>query len=262
MGIRDNIQKAYADAQSGRFLAPNEAGIRVRILVFKDENGEEQISRRIDNHFLGDKKSANCLRSINHDCPYCEEVEMLAQGDKEEQKLANLRRAKKRFYLCAINTVVDVNQQKPQVLALGKTAFDQVMSYFIDPEWEKVLLGPLASGRDFIIKKKGSGLDTEYIVQTHPSPTKVSKEAAAKAFDPIAELKFEGVELEPSDAPAEADAPEEVEVVEPEVVEEVEEAPAPPAKKTAAKPVAAPPAKAPAKGGSIFDKLRNKKQGA
>ena len=270
MGIKENLQKAYAEAQSGKFLAPTEAGIRVRVLVFKDENGEEQISRRVDNHFLGDKKSSNCLQSIGHDCPHCQEAEMLAAGTKEEQALANKIRAKKRFYLCAINTAVDVNQQKPQVLAVGKQAFDAIMSYFIDPEWEKVLLGPLATGRDFVIKKKGSGLDTEYTVQTHPSPTQVSKAAAAKVFDPITQLKFEGVEFEASDAAPEAEPEEEtaVEVIEPEVVEEEEVIAPPPAKAKAkpapapAKTAAAPKAAAPAKTMSVFDKLRQKKQGA
>lgn len=187
MGIKDNIQKAYDEAQMGKFLTPTEKGIRVRILKFGEGEGEN-ISRQVNQHFINDKPY-NCLDSLGEECPLCAYAETLMQSqDKEEQKYGKKVSARKRFYFCAVNTDLALDKQEAQVLVLPKTGFDQIMSYFLDPEYEAVLLGPPGVGRDFVITKTGSGLGTEYEVKIRPMDSTINADIIP--VDPIKGLQF------------------------------------------------------------------------
>ncbi len=187
MSLRDNIKKGYEDAQSGKFLAPTTDGLKVRLLKF-GEGDDENIVRQVGQHFI-EKTAVNCLESNDAFCPICEAVrELYEEGGDEQEELAKKISARKKFYFSAVRVTASLEAQKPQILQVGKQAFDGAMEYLLDPDYEESLLGEVDDGSYLIFGKSGSGLDTEYTVKFAPDKAEINPDLVG--VDPFTEVTF------------------------------------------------------------------------
>lgn len=105
-------------------------------------------------------------------CPICEFVnELYRAGDDDSKELAKKLRVRRQFWM----NIIDRNDEDrgPQIFTPGVTVFGSIASMVNDPDYGEVY--DVDDGLDIIIKRDGTGLATEYHVQSRRKSTPLSK---------------------------------------------------------------------------------------
>lgn len=129
-------------------------------------------------HFgLGEdgKTSMICRKTSDskEHCPICEYISQLQMSkDKNDKKLAEAIRARKRVYLNVIDRDSDTDKDELKVLPVGLTVQKQIIAILCDPDYGDIT-DPI-EGRDVTIKRTGQGLNTEYSVLPKPNSSPAS----------------------------------------------------------------------------------------
>lgn len=129
-------------------------------------------------HFgLGeDGKTSMVCRKTNDSkahCPVCEYISQLQMSkDKNDKKLADAIKARKRVYLNVIDRDSDSDHDELKVLPVGLTVQKQIVGILCDPDYGDIT-DPV-EGRDVTIKRTGQGLNTEYSVLPKPNASPAS----------------------------------------------------------------------------------------
>jgi hypothetical protein len=180
-GFRDRLRKEYEQGQSGgdTFVLKDRA--IVRILPYSDERGEPCLYREAPVHFGLAKFPISCGQGTSQGCLICEAVrDAGASGDADDMKWANSVSARRRFLFNIVNMELPPEQRKVQVLSATYTLKQAILSYYTDVEYERALF---LEGRDFILTRKGTGLDTEYAAKVRMDATEFDDALAQEVFD-------------------------------------------------------------------------------
>lgn len=129
-------------------------------------------------HFgLGeDGKTSLVCRKTNDSkahCPVCEYITQLQMSkDKNDKKLAESIKPRKRVYLNVIDRDSDSDTDELKVLPVGLTIQKAIVAILCDPDYGDIT-DPV-EGRDVTIKRTGQGLNTEYSVLPKPNASPAS----------------------------------------------------------------------------------------
>ena len=196
-------------------------------------------------------------RNWNVPCPVCDYVsELYDSGEEEDRHLASNMKAKKRVLL----NVVPLEQQDKgvRIYECPTTLFDIMKKYWTSKKWGN--LADAIAGYDFVIVRKGSGLQTNYDssyaiddeskiqdIKWQSSTNDLIAEVTPKSYDALKTIMETGEDPEENtpkkhgfekdtpkaEVPAEEPTPAQEAVAEPAKAEEAE----PKAKKAAKKKV-------------------------
>lgn len=153
-----------------KYWTPSEGSNKIRIMP--PPEGYDTYFFKAGFHYgIGpDNKMFACPKvgGARKNCFLCEESDRL-QRSKDEEDVAEGKelRPTRKFLI----TVVDLDKPQDgfQVWSPGVKAFQEVNYYFSDPEWGDV--SDLESGFDFIVTRKGSGMNTQYSVKVARKPS-------------------------------------------------------------------------------------------
>lgn len=130
-------------------------------------------------------------------CPVCAAAEKAAKASTNDDQLAVVKewKTKKTVLVNALirkfNNAPTENPNDPQILELPPSAFTQLLSMMEEyaDEYGDVL--DPNTGMDFVIKREGEGIGTEYTVIPAPKHEAVPKAALAKLHDLHAYIESE-----------------------------------------------------------------------
>ena len=171
----DNMSQAgnYSNTEYDK-LTP---GKNVRRILFPKGNSESFYSEGFIHFSLGAEgnRVVTCPKtfSTKNSCPICKYVEELQKSkDKDDKKLAEDMKAKRRIYVNVINRDSDDEEDTPKVLPIGVTILKGLLETICDADYGDIT--DPKTGRDVTIKRTGTGLKTEYTVLPKPNSSVVS----------------------------------------------------------------------------------------
>jgi len=184
---RDKVKKQMADSKqrSGKFrYLKKDSTTTLRILEFKDEEGENIFARPFSEHrevnAQGGKALGVCReQTFGEPCAFCQVNKK--RRDAGDELLYNTRT---RY---TVNGV-DINDQQPSVRKwmLPTTLYDQVAEYVMDEDWADIL--EPKPGTALNCKREGSGLDTTYTAKPQRQPWPVSPALMKQVSDPLGDF--------------------------------------------------------------------------
>lgn len=152
-------------------------GKNVRRVLWPKGDSENFFSEGYLHFGLGEdgKRVVTCPKTFNskNKCPICEYVEQLQKSkSKEDKKLADDIKAKRRIYINVLNRDSDDEEDTPKVLPIGVTILKGLLEAICDPDYGDIT--DPETGRDVTISRTGQGLKTEYSVLPKPKSTVAS----------------------------------------------------------------------------------------
>jgi len=158
-----------------RYWSPVEGKNQIRIMPPPADH--EAVYARAGFHYsIGpDDKMFPCpkIGGDRKSCYLCDESDRLSKSKDEDDQLdAKELRATRRFLI----TVVDLTKPKEgfKVWPAGIKVFREILYYFSDQDYGDV--SSIADGYDFTVTRKGSGLNTEYIIRCAKKPSNFLEE--------------------------------------------------------------------------------------
>lgn len=153
-----------------------QAGKNVRRVLWPKGESDSFYSEGYLHFGLGDngKTVVTCPKTFNskEKCPICEYVEELQKSkNKDDKKLANDIKAKRRIFINVINRDDD-EDETPKVLPIGVTILKGLLETICDADYGDIT--DYEDGRDVTITRKGKGLQTEYTVLPKPNASVAS----------------------------------------------------------------------------------------
>lgn len=150
-------------------------GKNVRRVLWPKGDRTDFYSEGLLHYSLGadGKRVVTCPRTFDekNKCPVCEYVaELQKSKSKNDKKLAESIRAKRRIYINVINR--DDEDETPKVLPIGVTILKGILETICDPDYGDIT--DPEDGRDITITRKGQGINTEYTVLPKPKASPVS----------------------------------------------------------------------------------------
>lgn len=130
------------------------------------------------------KQVVTCPKTFSqkNPCPVCEYVERLQKSkSKDDKKLADDIKAKKRIYINVINRDSDDEDDTPKVLPIGVQILKGLLEVICDPEYGDIT--DPETGTDVTITKKGQGINTEYSVLPKKRESVVSETATVEELE-------------------------------------------------------------------------------
>lgn len=133
-------------------------------------------------------------------CPVCTAIELAMKAAVDDESIALIKswNRKKSILVNALIRTDDLENETPVVLELTPTTFTSMLSTIDEyADEDDDILDP-TSGRDFVVERKGKGLDTEYVVMAAPKPSSVKKDVLGRCTDLYAFIDkqyFKGDEL-------------------------------------------------------------------
>jgi hypothetical protein len=115
-----------------------------------------------------------------------------ASGDPDEEKWAQSVEARRRFLFNVVNMDVAEEARKVQVLSAPFSLKQEILSLYTDPEYEQAIF---LEGRDLILTRTGTGLNTEYKAKIKMSATPFDDTLLDQVFDLDNYVKVEDVEM-------------------------------------------------------------------
>jgi len=181
---RDKVKKQMAEnkQRSGKFrYLPKDSTTALRIVEFKDEDGEIIFARQLVEHreagSVGGKALGICrLETFGKPCAFCKRNQLSKETGGEWEY-----DSKRRFAVNAIDINDKAISMRPWVLPV--TAYDQIADFVMEEEYADVL--EQKPGLPFNIKREGSGLETSYTVMPQRKPWPVSDELMKQVTDPL-----------------------------------------------------------------------------
>lgn len=171
--------KAKLERQGGNNLAFDKLsnGKNVRRILWPKGDKDLCYSEGYIHFGLGDDgKTSMVCRKTNDSkarCPICEYISQLQMSkDKNDKKLADTIKPRKRVYLNVIDRDTDSGNDELKVLPVGLTIQKQIIAILCDPDYGDIT-DPV-EGRDVTIKRTGQGLNTEYSVLPKPNSSPAS----------------------------------------------------------------------------------------
>lgn len=161
-------------------------GKNVRRVLFPKGNSESFYSEGYLHFGLGDdgKTVATCPKTFSskEKCPICEYVETLQKSkSKDDKKLADDIKAKRRIYINVLNRDDDEEEDTPKVLPIGVTILKGLLETICDADYGDIT--DFENGRDITITRKGQGLKTEYSVLPKPKSSVASETKSAEELE-------------------------------------------------------------------------------
>ena len=196
--VRDKLAKTDFGG-SGNYWKPKQGRNIIRILPGVGDM-EDFFWQDVGKHYPPDSNRSFVCRefTLGEPCPICEFVqELYDAGDEASKTLAGKIRCRKQFWM---NIIDRANEDKgPQIFTPGPMIFKQVASLIGDPDYGEIY--DEYEGLDLIISRTGTGLDTEYDVNSRrkESPLADNDDIIDEWLDAAKDLSV--VEL--SDNPAE-----------------------------------------------------------
>ena len=178
----DAMKKRLDEAESSNYSNADydklQQGKNVRRVLWPKGDKDSFFSEGFLHFGLGTEgnRVATCAKTFNskNKCPICEYVEELQKSkSKDDKKLADDMKAKKRIYINVINR--DDEDETPKVLPIGVTILKGILETICDPDYGDIT--DPEEGRDITITRKGQGLKTEYSVLPKPKTSPVSEES-------------------------------------------------------------------------------------
>lgn len=188
--LRDEYERGQSSGAEMMFIKDRAA---VRILPWLDTKDEERLYREAPVHFGFTKAPVNCPQSASGYCPICDAVRIAkASGDPDEEKWAQSVEARRRFLFNVVNMDVAEEARKVQVLSAPFSLKQEILSLYTDPEYEQAIF---LEGRDLILTRTGTGLNTEYKAKIKMSSTPFDDTLLDQVFDLDSYVKVEDVEM-------------------------------------------------------------------
>jgi hypothetical protein len=188
--LRDEFERGQSSGAEMMFIKDRAA---VRILPWLDGKDEERLYREAPVHFGFTKAPVNCPQSASGYCPICDAVRIAkASGDPDEEKWAQSVEARRRFLFNVVNMDVAEEARKVQVLSAPFSLKQEILSLYTDPEYEQAIF---LEGRDLILTRTGTGLNTEYKAKIKMSATPFDDTLLDQVFDLDNYVKVEDVEM-------------------------------------------------------------------
>lgn len=173
MSLLDLLKQKQQDLAAGRrkkTVKPPSGRSRWRI-AGSWRGANQQFWHDFGQHFVkdaaGDLKAVYiCVdKTYGHDCDICNAIAQGIKGATDDATMELLKNAKAagRVLLNAVQ-LDGPNAGQMQILEVGPTLFENIVK--IAAEWEEAgetIFGP--SGKDLIIDREGTGLNTKYAVQ-------------------------------------------------------------------------------------------------
>lgn len=152
-------------------------GKNIRRILWPKGNRDLCFSEGYIHFGLGaDGKTSMVCRKTNNSkahCPVCEYITQLQMSkDKNDKKLAEAIKARKRVYFNVIDRDSDSDTDELKVLPVGLTVQKAIVAILCDPDYGDIT--DPAEGRDVTIKRTGQGLNTEYSVLPKPNTSPAS----------------------------------------------------------------------------------------
>jgi len=164
--------------EGGPFWYPSDGNSQIRILPPVGNMDSFYVEGGV--HYGVDDIPIVCPKPSGGECPICDHVaKLFATKTIENVQLAKKIRMKPRFYMNVIDR--DNESKGPQIFPAGITVFKTVLEYFTDPDYGDMT--DETDGRDVVITKSGTGLDTEYGVRPRVKSSTIPKGAMKKAVD-------------------------------------------------------------------------------
>lgn len=164
----------------------------VRILAWMDSKNNERLFQEAPVHFGFTKAPVNCPQSATGYCPICDAVRIAkASGDADEAKWAQSVEVRRRYLFNVVNMDVAEDARKVQVLSAPFSLKQEILSLYTDPEYEQAIF---LEGRDLILTRTGTGLQTEYKAKIKMSATPFDETLLDEVFDLDTYVKVEDVE--------------------------------------------------------------------
>ena len=181
--------KLDAESQSGYSNTDYDKlgqGKNVRRILWPKGDKESFYSEGYLHFSLGEdgKKVATCPKTFGskNKCPICEYVEELQKSkSKDDKKLADDIKAKRRIYVNVINRDSEDEEETPKVLPIGVTILKGILETICDADYGDIT--DPEDGRDITITRKGQGLKTEYGVLPKPKSSAVSETLAPEEIE-------------------------------------------------------------------------------
>lgn len=161
-------------------------GKNVRRVLWPKGDSESFYSEGFLHFGLGSegKTVATCPKTFSskEKCPICEYVETLQKSkSKDDKKLADDIKAKRRIYINVINRDDEEEEDTPKVLPIGVTILKGLLETICDPDYADIT--DFEEGRDITITRKGQGLKTEYSVLPKPKSSVASETKTAEELE-------------------------------------------------------------------------------
>ena len=130
------------------------------------------------------KSVATCPKTwgSKEKCPICEYVEQLQKSkNKDDKKLANDIKAKRRIYINVLNRDDEEDGDTPKVLPIGVMTLKGILETICDADYGDIT--DPEDGRDITIIRKGKGLQTTYSVLPKPKSSEACEDKTPEELE-------------------------------------------------------------------------------
>lgn len=130
------------------------------------------------------KTAVTCLSTFGKKCPICEYLDSIQSSkNKDDQEMIKNCRKVKRIFIAVLNRDSTDEEEKPMVLAVGKSVLKGITDCICDPDYGDIT--DFEDGRDVTITKSGTGLNTSYSVLPKPKQSIASEMYSPEEMDEL-----------------------------------------------------------------------------
>lgn len=186
----DAMQARLDAAENGNYQNADydklQNGKNVRRILWPKGDRDSFYSEGFLHFSLGSdgKQVVTCPKTFDskNRCPVCEYVEQLQKSkNKDDKKLANDIKMKKRIYVNVLNRDSEEDADTPKVLPIGVQILKGLLEAICDPDYGDIT--DPENGTDVTITRKGQGLNTEYSVLPKKKESVVSETSSPEEIE-------------------------------------------------------------------------------
>lgn len=174
----DKIQKKLEEIGSGTFWKALEGKNVIRVLPPWNDKGLFYFEATL--HYglrrEGKERALPCLGK--GECPICRGIKDLAEGSREDQKLAKRFGPRTKYYA----NILDRKTGKICIWGFSRTILSVLLSAMADEDDYGDITDP-EDGFDVIVERSGTSLDTKYQVRVRPKASEVGEIDWDSLFD-------------------------------------------------------------------------------
>ena len=194
--LREKLAKTDTGGGGKGFWSPKVGRNVVRVLP---EVGDmDFFFQEVGKHVFPDGRSVYCPKFTSvgeKECPICELIDDLyADGSQSSKKLAKAIRLRRAYWMNIVNRDDETQDNPvgsgPLIFTPGVKIFDQINNMITDPEVGDIT--DVNDGIDIIIKRTGTGLDTDYDVlpKRNSSPLSADADVVTQWLDEAKDLSW------------------------------------------------------------------------
>lgn len=188
--LKAEYDAAMKETGDREFWKPKDSLNLIRILPPKDVKQLFYVKTGAHFGLLGSKMELCPKETYGKDCPVCEFVQQL-YGEKTQAaaKLIAALKVRKRYLMNII--ALDIDQVKPLYFLSGITVWKDLCGFIMDDDYGDITHAK--TGRNVVIEKSGSKLQTEYAVRVKPNPTPLPDVSILNEMKDIREILKEKI---------------------------------------------------------------------